>query len=347
MILVSVLLCNLVLVLAIVYCLRFYPNQQLKPSIIQQVPVSTPETEKYHDDCLHPCIRYCEKGFAGFHYWMVQSPYYGWNNRIENPILYRGNSLAAIGNNGVVIVDTPEGGGYNSDPHLFFDDSVLYVFWRECESPFCKKLGCSAVTIGVSTSDGIHFSERKVYLINRMPMGDIEQAPVLMKRGNEYWFYSTWYEYEPKRRNLGITIWKGTSLEDPDFYLAERVPFDNVFTCDKKAEIRLCGQRFYLPWPKKYDLWHYDLFDKEGIIWLISSAEKDDNIMLSYSADGVHFKTLKNPLVNNHYMQNHVGYRQYYYKPTACIDLDGIHYFWTSNDKSDANKNVLWHACAK
>ena len=66
----------------------------------EQVSVTTIQPEKYHHDCLHPCIRYSEQGFAGYHYWMVQSPYYAWNNKVENPIVYHANELALIGANG-------------------------------------------------------------------------------------------------------------------------------------------------------------------------------------------------------------------------------------------------------
>ena len=77
---------------------------------------------------------------------------------------------------------------------------------------------------------------------------------------------------------------------------------------------------------------------------MISCAEKDDNIMLSVSEDWKHFKTCQEPLVNNHYMQNYCGYRQYYYKPTAFVKDDTLHLFWTSNAKGDSDHNVLWHS---
>lgn len=92
------------------YCVHFYPKQLVDVDSIERIEVFTPDSEIYHNDCLHPCIRYSENGFAGYHYWMAQSPYYGWNNRIENPILYRSNTLSSIGKEceGLVIADTPQ-----------------------------------------------------------------------------------------------------------------------------------------------------------------------------------------------------------------------------------------------
>ena len=52
------------------YFWRFYPQQQMPIGI--SLGMVTPEPEKYHNDCLRPCVR--EFGLAN--YVMVQSPYY-------------------------------------------------------------------------------------------------------------------------------------------------------------------------------------------------------------------------------------------------------------------------------
>lgn len=336
----------LLLLVVICVCLGwlFYPKQQLIVSDIHRIDVKTPTPEVYHNDCLHPCIRYSEKGFAGYHYWMVQSPYYGWNNKVENPFLYRSNCLDSIGMDGILLAETPLT-GFNSDPNLYIDgDSVLYVFWRECGTPLCAEYAKGPVTVGVSTRDGVHFSEKQVFLINDWTMGDTEQAPVLMRHNDEYWFYAAWYQYEPERKNKGIAIWKGTSLSTPNFVLMDTIPFDAMYVSDKVAELRVNGYRIYLPKPQRFDLWHFDLWEKEdGYLGMIACAEKGDAIMLGESEDWQHFKLLGTPLVMNHYMQNYVDYRQYYYKPTAFVDSDGTHYFWTSGALEDG-RNVLWHA---
>lgn len=332
----------------VIYIGLFYPNQQVSVRQVERIVVNTPTPEVYHNDCLHPCIRYSGKGFAGYHYWMVQSPYYGWNNKVENPIIYRSNCLDSIGADGLVLTETPLT-GFNSDPNLYIDgDSVLYVFWRECGTPLCAELARSPVTVGVSTRDGVHFSEKQIYLVNDWATGDTEQAPVLMRHNGEYWFYAAWYQYEPERKNKGVTIWKGTSLSSPDFVLTDTVPFEDIYVCDKAAELRVDGYRLYLPKPQKFDLWHFDLWeDSNGYLKMIACAEKGDVVMLGESEDWLHFKMQRTPLVMNHYMQNYVDYRQYYYKPTACIDNDGTHYFWTSGSKEDGKRNVLWHTCVK
>lgn len=322
---------------------RFYPQQRVIANNVSQIVVLTPDSDLYHNDCLHPCIRYSEKCFAGYPYWMSQSPYYGWNNKIENPVLYHISFLSDTirGEWGRVMCDTPIR-GYNSDPYIFREDSLMYIFWRECNTPLCDSLNVSQAVVGMSTREGKTFSDFKVYLTNDWKDGDYTQCPILMKHNGKYWFYAAWYQYEPIRKGRGIAIWKGSSLENPDFVLADTIAFDNPYVCDKKAEIRMFGKHWYLPWPKKYDLWHFDMFEYKDKLYMVSCAEKGDNIMLSVSEDWKHFKTFKKPLVNNHYMQNHCGYRQYYYKPTAFVKDDTLHLFWTSNDREDGNRNVLW-----
>lgn len=51
------------------------------------------------------------------------------------------------------------------------------------------------------------------------------------------------------------------------------------------------------------------------------------------------------PLVNNHAIQGAIGYHQIYYKPTAFVENDTIHLFFTANDPNDKKHNILFHAC--
>ena len=326
------------------WIIRFYPQQRVVAEDVSQIVVLTPDSAKYHNDCLHPCIRYYQDGFAGYSYWMAQSPYYAWNNKIENPILYHFVDECNVIHSewGGVINSTPVR-GYNSDPYIFKDDTLLYIFWRECFTPLCDSVGASYMTVGISSKDGIHFSQKRIYMTNPAPDYDLEQCPILMKHNGKYWFYAAWYQYEPIRKGRGIAIWTGTSLENPDFVLTDTIPFDNPYICDKKAEIRMFGEHWYMPWPKKYDLWHFDLFEYRDKLYMVSCAADGENILLSVSNDWKHFRTYHKPLINNHYMENHCAYRQYYYKPTAFVKDDTLHLFWTSNDREDGNRNVLWN----
>lgn len=326
----------IVIVAVSVYCYLFYPYQIMP--IGEPVEVTTVETEKYHNDCLHPCIRYSEKIGK---YYMSQSPYYGWNNKVENPMYYESNDFMKW-HNGLLIADTPEK-GYNSDPNIYIEDGKVFFIWRECHTPLCDSLGCANATVGGWIENG-KLTKKHVLCTNESHEEDKEQCPILMEHDGAYFIYAAWYQYEPERKNKGIAIWKGTSLENPDFELMETIPFESVYTVDKQINIPLFGHVFYIPKPLKHDMWHFDLFEYSGKLYMVSVAEKGDNIMLSVANDWVHFKTYRKPLVNNHYTENYCGYRQYYYKPTAFVKDDTLHLFYTANAKDDSRRNQVFHS---
>ena len=319
------------------YGFLFYPRKVMP--IGETVEVTTLSPEKYHNDCLHPCIRYDEKSGK---YFMAQSPYYGWNNQVENPMFYSSHNYMHW-YNGQLIADTPQK-GYNSDPNILLNDNgeVLYI-WRECNTDYCDSICCVETTVGGLLPNRGGQMCKRVFAVNFSNEQDVEQCPILMKHNGEYYIYAAWYQYVPVRKNLGIAIWRGTALENPDFELQDTIPFESTYTVDRALNIPLLGHIFYVPKPLYHDLWHFDLFEYEDKLYMVSVAEKGDNIMLSVSNDWRHFKTYRKPLVNNHYTENYCGYRQYYYKPTAFVKDDTLHVFYTANAKDDPNRNQLFH----
>lgn len=307
--------------------LWWYPRQQMSCHP-QQIEVLTPE-DKYKNDCLHPCIRYYEDGLFGYRYWMVQSPLPSWSNNLENPILYRSNEIENIGKSGVVLRETPLNKGYNSDPYIFRDGNRLYVFWREVESEYCASKGQMMIVRGIYTDDGESFSEPIDYVMNDTLDYDFTQCPILIKHGDEYLFYAAWYQYEPKRKNQGVAIWHGTSLIQPNFKL-EKCELAAPFTMNKWKQIKLGGRLWFIPKLHCFDLWHFDLFEKDGKLYMVACEEKKDHLMLAVSKDWKHFRFDFVPLVLNHVMENTCHYRQYYYKPTAFIKDGMMHFFYTT-----------------
>lgn len=331
-----VLLLLLVLLLVCVYFCMFYPQQQMPAG--KPIFIETPEPGKYHDDCLHPCVRrLSDSSFV-----MVQSPYYAWDNKIENPMIYYASSLTDFGM-GTLLDDTPES-GFNSDPNVFVDDTLTYVFWRACGTPLCQELGMDEIVLGgrVDQTGTYRVFKNQVYLSDNWHQGDCTQCPILIQHDGKYLFYSVWYQYEPERKNRGVAIWEGLSLDKPDFQLIDTIAFDNPWVCDKWLQQAIGNHIVFLPVPKRYDLWHFDLFEYDGKLFMVSCAEKDDNIMLSVSTDWKHFKTSRKPLLNSHWSENYTGYRQYYYKPTAIVQNDSLYLYYTANAKDDFNRNQLF-----
>jgi len=318
------------------YVYRFYPQQQMSVGV--PIGIVTPQPEKYYNDCLHPCVREMKSGG----YVMVQSPYYAWNNKVENPMIYHSNSLTAFGE-GELLDDTPET-GFNSDPNVYVDDTSVYVFWRACGTPKCKENNMDELVVGgrVDIGSVMQLADNHIYIYNNWPFGDVTQCPILIKHDGKYLFYAAWYQYEPERIGKGIAIWEGTSLKNPVFRLVDTLPFDNPLVCDKLFQKKIGKRIYYLPFPKRYDLWHFDLFEYDSKLFMVSCAEKDDNVMLSVSTDWKHFKTSWKPLINNHCSENYIGYRQYYYKPTAIVQNDSLYLYYTANAQDDPNRNQLF-----
>lgn len=332
--LVVVLLCVIA-----VYTSLFYPKQSMP--VGEPVLVTTIDTAKYHNDCLHPCIRYdAQTGM----YFMAQSPYYAWNNKVENPMFYSSDTYMEW-TDGVLIEDTPET-GYNSDPNISHSENgeIIYL-WRECDTPLCDSLGCASVTVGGEISIEGQLKQKQIYCINYSRTEDAEQCPIIIEHNGERYIYAAWYQYEPERKNKGIAIWT-QDADEATFTLTDTIPFASCYTVDKCAQVRIYEHAIYCPKPIYHDLWHFDLFEYGGKFWMVSVAEKGDNIMLSVAEDWKHFKTYRKPIVNNHYTENYCGYRQYYYKPTAFVKDDTLHVFYTANAKDDSKRNQLYHTAA-
>lgn len=320
-----------------VYTYLFYPQQSMP--LGELVYVMTIDTAKYHNDCLHPCIRYNAKSGK---FYMAQSPYYAWNNQVENPMFYVSEDYK-VWNNGILLADTPEK-GYNSDPNICLCQSgeIIYL-WRECGTPLCDSIGCTRATVGGRlNSDGM-LAEKKVYCINYSDIEDTEQAPVMIEHSGLRYIYATWYQYEPIRKNKGIAIWRQGENDDEPYELVDTISFNSYYTVDRCAQVRIFGRLVYLPSPLYHDLWHFDLYEYNNKLYMVSVVEKGDNIMLSVSEDRKHFKTFRKPLVNNHYTENYCGYRQYYNKPTAFVKDDTLHVFYTANAKDNWKMNQLYH----
>lgn len=331
----------IVLFLVVVYFILFYPRQSMPVGL--PVEIKTPDYEKYRNDCLHPCVRFIPSGFSGYQWWMVQSPYYGRDSKLENPILYfsKDTFFPLKWECSGIIQETPLT-GFNSDPTLFYEDNKLWIFWREYLTPLCKELQVSKATVGVSTLDGKNFSPVQVYLTEKELDIDREQCPILMKQDDRYLFYTVHYQHRPVRKNIGLAIWEGTSLEKPDFKIKEMIKMETVYTADKFKQLKIGKHIFFFPKPLKHDVWHFDLFKYKNKLYMFSVAEWGDNIMMSVSDDFKNFKTFRKPLINAHFSEQACGRRPNFYKPTGYIVNDTLYLYYTIAAKDDEKRNELY-----
>ena len=184
-------------------------------------------------------------------------------------------------------------------------------------------------------------------VVNENPNISVDISPTIMYncKTDKYYIYASWYCTKPIRHNKGLAIWKGTSLSSPDFTLIDTLPIQSTLTVDKWKQLQIGRKLLFVPQPKWHDIWHFDLFEYDGDLYMISCAEMDDNIMLSKSNDWVNFSTYRTPLVNAHYTESHTGERLYLYKPTAFVQNDTLHLFYTGNTMKSREewRNKLYH----
>lgn len=316
--------------------------------------VDDPTSDITHGDVIHPCVRYIAEGFEGHHWWMVYTPLYGWNDKLENPRLCYAD--AEKGKTPTdwkfycFIKDCPVT-GYNSDPTMLFKDGKLYVFWRECHTPRAKENGCYYVVVGcyvvgktITYLNNIQIKEQNLYF-------DRDVCPTMIDSNGVIVAYSLYQRYEPsfihvfpmpilkkvlrffdllnvfrlysRIKCLGIVIWTG-EIEGSYKY---------VKTVKIKGVSRL------------YQPWHMDFFkttsmdDGHLLFAVVQSNEKFADICLAWSEDSEQFYLCNSPLFSSH-AKSMNGL----YKPTAQV-VDGVFYlYYTAQDAENKSLHRLFVA---
>lgn len=317
--------------------------------------IQDPTSEITHGDVIHPCVRYIKEGYEGHHWWMVYTPLYGWNDKLENPRLCYAEEngiekLPTMWKFYCIIEKTPPT-GYNSDPTMLYHDGKLYVYWRECHTPRIRELGAYYSVVGCYVKNHTVFYLKKIQIIEDNIYNDKEVCPTFMVSNGTIKVYSLFQRYEPAKLHIlpktilrylfrffdftnalrlysrikcrGVAIWSGT--------------VDGVFKYEKTVHIEGVN--------KLYQPWHMDLFKVESennensLFAVVQSNEKFADICLAWSKDGEHFCLCEQPLISSHT----IGIKGLY-KPTAQV-VDGIFYlYYTVQDKDNESLHQLYVA---
>lgn len=130
----------------------------------------TPLTIKTYDggnQSMHPKMLYFQKGWNGYRFWYVTTPYKNWNDFIENPCVYCSNDginyeppmedmnpLDAVTGDAAI--------NFNSDPHLVYNDEndTLECWWRLNKTQKSGELG--EYLFRRITRDGKTWSEKEL-----------------------------------------------------------------------------------------------------------------------------------------------------------------------------------------
>ena len=132
-------------------------------------------------------------------------------------------------------------------------------------------------------------------------------------------------------------------MEYPDFELVKTIPFKSKYVCDKFRQYGIFGRMYYIPKPHKFDLWHFDLFEYDDTLYMVASEEMGCNVCIAKSADWEHFEIERTPLLNTYSNRNKGHYFQYFYKPTAIVQNDSLHLFYTAQSPHYNENNLLFH----
>ena len=330
-----------------------YPSKGTMP---QGFPcnVEDPTIEITHGDVVHPCIRYIEEGFEGHKWWMVYTPYYAENGKLENPRL----CYTDVSNGEpptewkyyCSIVDMPEI-GYNSDPTMLFCNRQLYIYWRENKTPKAKAHGYSRLTVGcrVCKKQITLLSEHQ--LMETSLFFDKEVCPTFLERNGTFHAYSIHVDWDPKfvfqipsflasklykykiiylidalgwcdmNKCHGVAIWNSDSLEKTFHYL-RTVQFENA--------------------SKLYQPWHMDIFqsneqDDDALYAVVQTRQRLARICLAKSVDGETFRFYDKPL-----MTSKTAEMTGLYKPTALLVGNKFYLFYTVRDNKDCNLHRLF-----
>lgn len=276
------------------------------------VELKAPTPEKYKNDLIHPSVIKLPVNIGVYDWAMGASPYPLMengkpNSSLENPILYLGKSRAGglppLEWDFIRVVEETPSVGYNSDPCVFHDGTKLWVFWRENDTQACRDNGMSRATFGVSTTDGVNFTEKKFFAGALTGTTDAEMCPVVTDINGKIQMYGCHYEFQPIRQPRGLAVWdiEGNDLDNKQFNLTKTV-----------------GQLYY----RGFNFWHFDVFKHNEKFYCVVTPESGNEILLGVSNDGESFQFWSTPLLSTA-----VSGAVYMYKPCARV-IDGIFYLW-------------------
>ncbi len=307
------------------------------------------EQEVNHGDVIHPCVRYIPDGYLGHKWWMVYTPYYGSNDKTENPILCYADEKGKEPPTHWFVYCQVQGQpnlGYNSDPVLLFSNNKLYVFWRENLTERCAVSGFARATFGaVVKEDGISAVFGPLVGTEDAEI-DPETSPAFVEeKDGTYRCLATHITFHSKiiktmptilQRFVNLValvldllgIWSQQKAHGMAQWSCSKVDGAYHYDCTIRFENK---NVLYRPW-------HIDFFEwKDRLYAIVQSNQCNADICLAVSEDRVHFRFFNKPLITNATCGK-VGI----YKPTAGVVNDRFFLYYTAQDKDNRALNKLY-----
>ncbi|WP_017257592.1 hypothetical protein [Pedobacter arcticus] len=244
----------------------------------------------------HPSVMYFENGWNNYKYWMAITPYPSTINEFENPTIFCSNNgkdwkepLGILN----PIEKAPVNPGYNSDVNLFFENGVMYCFWRGTyiQDPILNKMVDGRSLLYRTSTDGVHWSQKK--LINSWNLQGVDLiAPSVLKEADKYYCYGV---------STGETM-PGTYYTN--YAIRKMIHHDiHDFKVDKTKGYELVNVE-NRPWGQDQEPWHLEVKRFKNLWFMLISTTSNNSygsggrLFLGYSKDGTNFKFGNRPLVN-------------------------------------------------
>lgn len=198
---------------------------------------------------VHPKVLYFPSGWRGYEFWMAYTPYPGGKLETENPCI-------VVSHDGVNWMDPspdvnplayPPPNGYNSDPHLVYDEQNdrLECWWRLYDLPTEKD-----ALVRRLSEDGVTWSETEMVLPYGKPGGGRLSPSVWIEDG----LYKMVYSNGVRLRFMTAPVGRS------DFEWSESVELP-------------------IQWGKLH-AWHHDVvLDEEGNWDIVVSAFPEDGTL--------------------------------------------------------------------
>lgn len=212
------------------------------------------ETYDGGDEGLHPSCVFFNKGWNGYKFWFVFTPYKGMNDAIENPCIYHSND-------GVHFESVPSACPlddisldcsmeYNSDPELVFNKDLdrLECWWRRVLRNGYPDLELRNTEIIYRrfSYDGFAWSEKEEMIREKNPFAETRKviSPSLIYKDGTYMMWcSSAHDFEGNNRTI------------------------NYYELSGRGKMHLVRQSHF----EKGILSHIDVIESDHKYWLIGN----------------------------------------------------------------------------
>lgn len=304
----------------------------------KSVNVEAYREEFYKNDVLHPCIRYSNLKVLGYNWWMVYTPYYGGNEKMENPILCYGvsnNSEPPLNWNFYKLIRNTPFSGYNSDPNLLLKDDSIVVIWREHNTPRTIADGSNLAVYALKIWD--HKIEERIDPIlaqNDNFRSDGTISPTLIEMDGLVKLYCANIKIKRQKNDFFKPIVNFLSLLElySNYHSLGVLEYEEVegrFMQKRELDV-VVPSRLLKPW-------HYDFFMYQNVLYTVVLTNKNNGDLYLGKLDNNRIVLYPKPLITGFSIR-----KKSIYKGSVVLFKDHFYLYFTAKDMDNNSHNKLF-----